>query len=85
MKVKVLEAMASGVPVVTTPAGAEGISEGITVETGDEQLAAATAELLNDPDLRRRSGAAARAAFERLYTPQVATQPLVELYERMAS
>jgi glycosyltransferase involved in cell wall biosynthesis len=84
MKVKVLEAMASGVPVVTTPAGAEGIPKGIRVETGDEQLATAAAELLGDPDLRRRSGAAARDAFERLYTPQVATQPLVELYERMA-
>ena len=84
MKVKVLEAMASGVPVVTTPAGAEGIEDGVTVETGDEQLATAAAELLRDPQLRLARGAAARAAFERLYSPEVATRPLVELYERIA-
>ncbi|MGB2875426.1 MAG: glycosyltransferase [Gaiellaceae bacterium] len=86
MKVKVLEAIASGVPVVTTPAGAEGIDagEGIVVETEDRRLAQAAAELLLDPEARRRRGEAAREAFERLYTPLPATRPLVELYRRMA-
>jgi glycosyltransferase involved in cell wall biosynthesis len=84
MKVKVLEAMASGVPVVTTPAGAEGVEDGVVVETEDERLAAAAAELLRDPELRRERGRTARASFERLYAPIPATRPLVELYERMA-
>ena len=50
MKVKVLEAMASGVPVVTTPAGAEGIepSDGVVVLEQPAELAAAAVELLND-------------------------------------
>jgi glycosyltransferase involved in cell wall biosynthesis len=86
MKVKVLEAMASGVPVVTTPAGAEGIvpSDGVIVRTEPEELAAAAAELLADPEARRQRGAAARTDFERRFAPGPATEPLVELYKRMA-
>jgi glycosyltransferase involved in cell wall biosynthesis len=86
MKVKVLEAIASGVPVVTTPAGAEGIDagEGVTVRTDADGLAAAAAELLLHEDLRRARGAAARAAFEERYAPEPATRPLVGLYRRMA-
>jgi glycosyltransferase involved in cell wall biosynthesis len=85
MKVKVLEAMASGVPVVTTPAGAEGIqpSNGVIVETDPDRLAAAARELLTDEAARRERGAAARADFERNYSPGPATAPLIELYERM--
>lgn len=86
MKVKVLEAMASGVPVVTTPAGAEGIgpSDGVVVHERPDQLAASATELLNDAQARRERGAAARADFERRYSPGPATEPLVELYRRMA-
>jgi len=85
MKVKVLESMASGVPVVTTPAGAEGIepSDGVIVETEPGRLAAAASELLTDEGARRERGAAARADFERSYSPGPATEPLVELYKRM--
>lgn len=85
MKVKTLEAMASGVPVVTTPAGAEGIepSDGVIVETEPDRLAAAARELLTDGAARRELGAAARADFERSYAPGPATAPLVDLYERM--
>jgi glycosyltransferase involved in cell wall biosynthesis len=86
MKVKVLEAIASGVPVVTTRAGAEGIDGGggVIVEETDERLAQAAAALLLDAGERRERGAAARAAFERSYAPEVATRPLVDLYRRMA-
>jgi glycosyltransferase involved in cell wall biosynthesis len=85
MKVKTLEAMASGVPVVTTPAGAEGIepSDGVIVETEPDRLAAAASELLTDERARRERGAAARADFDRHYSPGPATAPLVELYRRM--
>jgi glycosyltransferase involved in cell wall biosynthesis len=82
----VLESLASGVPVVTTPAGAEGIgpSAGVSVHTEPEALAAAASELLSDEDVRQERGAAARAEFERRFTPSPATEPLVELYGRMA-
>jgi glycosyltransferase involved in cell wall biosynthesis len=85
VKVKVLEAMASGVPVVTTPAGAEGLTgRGIFVETEPAALASAAAELLLDPAARREHGAAARAAFGQAYAPGPATVPLLQLYSRMA-
>jgi glycosyltransferase involved in cell wall biosynthesis len=86
MKVKVLESIAVGLPVVTTPAGAEGVDAGagIAVHSSDEELAGAAAELLADPAVRRERGAAARTAFERSYAPAPATAPLVELYSRMA-
>lgn len=86
MKVKVLESIASGVPVVTTPAGAEGIDgdEGVVVESEDDRLAEAAARILADEAERRERGSAASAAFERRYSPRPATEPLVELYRRMA-
>jgi glycosyltransferase involved in cell wall biosynthesis len=87
MKVKVLESIASGLPVVTTPPGAEGIDggDGVAVETADERLSAATVELLSDPLARRQRGEAARTAFERRYAPGPATEPLAELYRRLGA
>jgi glycosyltransferase involved in cell wall biosynthesis len=85
MKVKVLEAMASGVPVVTTPAGAEGIAPnpGVVVEGDPVELASAAARILADADERKRRGLEARTAFDAHYAPVVATKPLVTLYRRM--
>ena len=86
MKVKVLEAMASGVPVVTTPAGAEGIRAGggVMVEHDDRHLAHSAAAIMQDPLERAQRGAAARTAFLERYSPAAATEPLVELYRRIA-
>jgi len=87
MKVKVLEALACGVPVVTTTTGAEGIhaNDGILVEGDDDRLAAAAASILRDESERRDRGTAARAAFTERYTPGPATEPLVELFSAMAA
>lgn len=84
-KVKVLEALALGVPVVTTPEGAEGIfgDGGLTVETDDRRLALAVAELLGDSARRRSAGDAALANFSGHHAPAVAAAPVVELYRRM--
>lgn len=85
MKMKVLESIAVGLPVVTTPAGAEGIDggHGIIVEDDDSRLAEAVARLLVDQDERKQRGAAAREAFDRRYAPSPATEPVVDLYRRM--
>ena len=86
MKVKVLEALACGVPVVTTPAGAEGIAptDGVVVCSADEELADAAARILEDTAERLERGAAARKAFNDHYSPRPATAPIVELYGQMA-
>jgi glycosyltransferase involved in cell wall biosynthesis len=85
MKVKVLEALACGVPVVTTPEGAEGIGphDGVVVESSDERLARAAIELLTDRAARRERGAAARRLFEERFSPGPATRPLLAAYDRM--
>ena len=57
---KVLEAMAMGVPVVTTPAGLEGLScrpgEEVLVADDAAGLAEVVARVLTQPDLARRLG-----------------------------
>jgi glycosyltransferase involved in cell wall biosynthesis len=86
-KIKVLEALALGVPIVTTPDGAEGIGsrDGLTVETDDGALADATVALLGDAAARRAAGAAAHETFDRYHAPLPATVPLLDLYEQMAT
>lgn len=64
-KFKVLEAMASGLPVVTTPTGAEGLPvesrRHLLIAEGAADAAGAVRELLASPDLRERLAGAARA------------------------
>ncbi|MDP8988343.1 MAG: glycosyltransferase family 4 protein [Actinomycetota bacterium] len=81
----VLEAMAAGVPVVSTRVGAipemveDGVS-GILVEPGDEVgLARALRSLLTDEDRRRAMGAAARYRVCERFDARRTTADLVEL------
>jgi glycosyltransferase involved in cell wall biosynthesis len=84
-KVKVLEALALGIPVVTTPDGAEGVGArgGLTVETDDERLASCVLALCEDPQARREAGAAARRTFTLHHSPPTAAAAVAEVYERM--
>ncbi|GAB4170645.1 MAG: hypothetical protein OHK0024_06670 [Thalassobaculales bacterium] len=65
----ILEAMASGLPIVTTANAGSPVSDGVEgfiVPVGDaEALAGRLALLAGDPALRARMGAAARATAER--------------------
>lgn len=85
MKVKVLEALAVGLPVVTTPAGAEGIDAdaGVVVTDDTAELVEAASSILLDQQERLERGRSARALFERRFTPKPATEPLLGLYDRM--
>jgi glycosyltransferase involved in cell wall biosynthesis len=87
MKVKTLESMAVGLPVITTPAGGEGIApnDGVRVCRSDAELVERAVSMLQDDAARRACGAAARRAFELDHTPARATGPLVELYRRMCA
>lgn len=86
-KVKVLEALASGLPVVTNSIGAEGVadSDGVVVVEEDEEFARSTLSILRDSAERRERGAAALQAFRDGHTPQAAAEMLFELYSRMAN
>lgn len=85
MKVKVLEALALGIPVVTTREGAEGVppSDGVIVASADADIAASAARILADPAERAQRSAAARATFDNSLSPAVVGELLVALYEEM--
>ena len=87
LKVKVLEALALGVPVVTTPDGAEGLGGlgGVIVASENQPIAEAAVALLDDREARRIAGEAAYRTFVDHHTPKVAAGPVVGLYERMLS
>ena len=70
-RLKILEAAACGVPVVSTSVGAEGLelTDGREIRLADSPagFAGAVAELLANPSARRRQAAAARRRVEEKY------------------
>jgi glycosyltransferase involved in cell wall biosynthesis len=87
VKVKVLEALAHGCAVVTTPVGAQGLgsaTSGLVVAEGPEDLAARTSRLLLDPAARATARAAARAAAAAQPTWDDAARQLVAVYDGVA-
>ena len=86
MRMKVLQAMAAGKAVVTTPRGTEGFDEAgeelpLAVAEDAGGIAAATAELLADADRRRRLGARARSFAQRHHSPEAWAKRLERSYE----
>jgi len=86
-----VEAMASGKPVVSTNRGgpAETVIDGETgflVSPGDAAgLARHVIDLLRDPDLRARLGAAGRARAERLFSARVTAERFMNVVDRCRS
>jgi len=81
----IIEAMASGIPVIATAVG--GIPDivtpevGILVPPGDvEALAGAMRTLAQDGGLRKRMGAAARARYQQLFSPEAVVPLLRDAY-----
>ncbi|MBI2954156.1 MAG: glycosyltransferase [Chloroflexi bacterium] len=85
---KVLEAMAAGIPVVSTAMGAEGIeaSSGRDLIVADDpgSFAQWVVRLLREEDRRRHLVESARAIIERKYDWRIIVPRLEELYTRIA-
>jgi glycosyltransferase involved in cell wall biosynthesis len=81
-KVKVLNALARGLPVVATPDGARGLEvvpgRHLLLAEGPEELAEAAASLLGSPSRWQDLSEAGRELVRRLYVPEVAFRPLLE-------
>lgn len=89
MRVKILTALAQGLPVVTTTLGCEGIDveperDLIVADTADA-FAAATLRLLDDPALAGELGRSGRRMIEQHYDYRRVLARLQPVYERRAA
>jgi len=85
MRVRILEALARGIPVVTTTTGVEGIDaepgEHLLIADAPEQFAAQVVRLLNDGALRQRLAFNGRRLIEDKYDWRVVLPKLEAVYE----
>jgi glycosyltransferase involved in cell wall biosynthesis len=86
VRVKLLEAFAAGIPVVSTSLGAEGLAEktGLICELADDPLdfAAAVVSLLEDPARGERLAREARAKVAESRDIAVMTRQLEGVYRQ---
>jgi glycosyltransferase involved in cell wall biosynthesis len=84
MRVKILEAWAYGLPVVSTTIGAEGLDcwpgENILLADEPEEFARAVLSVLKDSDLARRLAAAGRQTIETQYNWRIRYQDWDAVY-----
>jgi glycosyltransferase involved in cell wall biosynthesis len=87
MKVKVMEAMAYGVPVVTTWEGVEGIDyengHECWVAESDEDLARKVCRLLANSAERQQMRDAARRLIEKVYSPGPVVDKMILVYRQL--
>ncbi|ACU37545.1 glycosyltransferase family 4 protein [Actinosynnema mirum] len=88
-RIKILEGFASGIPVVSTTVGCEGLggedAVHLRIEDDSEAFADAVARLLRDGDARRSLAERARALYEQRYTPQAVNEAVHRLVEQVTS
>lgn len=86
-RLKILESMAAGTPVVTTSIGCEGldVEPGRHLSVGDtpEAFARCVSDLLGDEDLRRRVARDARSLVESQYDWSRSAQTLEAVYDSL--
>lgn len=87
MKVKVMESMAYGVPVVTTWEGVEGIEyqngRECWVGETDEELAGRVCGLLQNAEERLQMRDAARTLIEKRYSPRPVVDKMISVYRQL--
>jgi polysaccharide biosynthesis protein PslH len=89
MKIKVMEAMAFGVPVVTTTEGIEGLQaesgRHAHVAADDETLAEMAVGVLRDRAAAVRMAREARALIVERYSPAVVVDRVIDMYHAVAA
>ena len=86
-RLKILEAMAAGVPVVSTTLGAEGLDvlpgENILIADTNEQLVEAIVSVVEDQEQRNRLGTAGRALVSNHYDWERLGTNLFEIHQQL--
>ena len=86
--IKILEAMAAGLPVVTTSIGAEGLEvkngENILISDQPSEIAKTVAGLLQDGSWREKIGRQARKLVEKRYDWLKTTERLIPVYHELS-
>lgn len=89
VRIKILEAMAAGLPVVATSVSAEGIlatqSDGLFVSDNADEQATMIVRLLNEPDKAREYGAAAQRYVQKHHTWKQEVDKMIAEYQRIVS
>lgn len=89
IKIKILEAMLFGIPVITTEEGVEGLEykNGIhaLVSESNDELAILADKLLNDYDLQQNLRFAARKLVEQQCSPKHTVDELEKIYSKIMS
>jgi len=84
---KILEAMASGTPVITTPLGIEGIDaideKEVLVGQTSQDLARLTAKVIEDEGLYKSVAINARTFIEKNYTWEIVVEKLEAVYKKV--
>jgi glycosyltransferase involved in cell wall biosynthesis len=77
---KILESLATGLPVVTTPVGIEGIADerGMIVATSPEEFVDAIAAVYSDEQLWNSLSSSGRALIEDRFAPDVVKKDIIE-------
>jgi glycosyltransferase involved in cell wall biosynthesis len=83
-RIKILEGMAQGIPVISTRIGAEGIQadheENIFFADTSQEMIEGIIKLLKDPDLRKKIADGGRKLVEKKYDWNVSGQKLLAAY-----
>lgn len=86
-RLKILEALAAGVPVVSTTLGAEGLDvrpgENILIADTNEQLVDAISVLVGNEEMRKRLAASGRALVSSRYDWSTLGANLFEIYQQL--
>ena len=87
MRMKILEAAALGMPIVTTSVGKEGLDFAnevhCLVADTPQEFAYATARLLNDAALRRKLALNAQALFKSKYSIETLADVRQQIYSKI--
>lgn len=85
LKIKNVEALANGIPLITTPHGARGLEAGINdaflIADNPQEMIGAIESLISHPEIRRKLGKQAHEFIKDRFSPEKCFSPLLGLFK----